>query len=187
MPRKAKRIHDPAAATIAALERRAREDEIARLVAQGAKVTTDRQGRVVSAYRSNVANLLLSRGTITQSHHDAFTLLANAWAAWKGLDGGPDHGGEKVDGSSGARELVTDRMIRAGREVALILGCLLPAHRALLTAFMVATVEEDRPMSWRGIVERDAGITARDRQTVLVVASMEDLRALYQEPRERAA
>lgn len=166
--------------------RKGRDEEAQRMATQGATVTRDRSGAILSAYRSNVFNLLLSRGTITQNHHDAATQLANAWATWKGLDGGPDQAGEKVDGSSGARELVTDRMIRAGRDVAWTLSQSGSDHRRLLEAFMVATVEEDRPMAWRGICER-LGISARDRQTQFVVAALEALRALYQDPRERAA
>lgn len=179
--------HNPALAAQAALERRDREAEKARLEGLGAKVTTDRTGRIVSAYRSNVFNRLLSRGTIAQSHHDAAQWLADAWAAWRGLDGKPETFGEVVDGGHGAAELVTDRMIRAGRDVQWILGQLEPQARTLMEAFMVATVEEDRPMAWRGIVERSVGVTVRDRQTEAVVTTLEALRVVYQEPRRAAA
>lgn len=178
--------HDPAAATRAAIERRERDEERKRMEAQGATVKTDRTGRIVSAYRSNVFNLLLQRGTITSNHHDAAARLSSVWAAWKGLDGGPDKSGELVDGASGCREIVTDRMIRAGREVDWALSSVDPLSRVILEAFMVATVEEDRPMAWRGIVER-IGIKARDRQTEVVVASLEALRSVYQDAPARAA
>lgn len=178
--------HDPAKAAVASLERRDRDEEAKRLEGMGATVSRDRSGAILSAYRSNVFNLLLSRGTITQNHHDAASQLANAWSTWKGLDGGPDHAGEKVDGSGGSRELINDRMIRAGKDVQWTLSQIGSDHRRLLEAFMVATVEEDRPMAWRGICER-LGVAVRDRQTQLVVGALEELRGLYQDPRERAA
>jgi hypothetical protein len=177
---------DPAKATEAALEKREREAEKARLIALGAKLTLDRGGKVVSARLTNVFNLLLQRGTISADHYDAAYTLANDWAAWKGLDGKGDSFGEAVDGGSGCAELVTDRMIRAGRAVSRALGEVDPLSRVILETFMVATVEEDRPMAWRGVMER-LGIHVRDRQTALVVASVEALRRQYQEPGRVAA
>ena len=178
--------HDPAQATEAALRRREAEAEKARLVAQGATVSVDRAGKIISAWRSNVFNLLLTRGTITPNHHDAAHRLSLDWAAWKGLDGKPEAFGEVVDGGGGCAELVTDRMIRAGRDVSFALSSVDALSRVILEAFMVATVEEDRPMAWRGIVER-IGIRARERQTEAVVASLEALRVVYQEPGRVAA
>jgi hypothetical protein len=54
---------------------------------------------------------------------------------------------------------------------------------ALLIAFMVATVEEDRPMAWRGIVERVSGVTGRDAQPAIVRAALENLRRVYEAPK----
>jgi len=177
--------HDPAKAMQAAIERREQEANLATAIAQGASFTTDRVGRVISLYRSNVFRLLLERGTITQNHHDAAYDLANDWAAWKGLAGAGERG-EFVDGGRGCAELVTDRMIRAGRDVKRTLGMVDPLSRLILEAFMVATVEEDRPMAWRGIMER-LGIKVREKQTALVVASLEALRVAYEEPGRVAA
>lgn len=177
--------HDPAKAMQAALERREEQANLAIAVAQGANISTDKVGRVISVWRSNVFRLLLERGTITQNHHDAAYDLANDWAAWKGLDGKGERG-EYVDGGKGSAELITDRMIRAGRDVKRALSQLDPLSRVILEAFMVATVEEDRPMSWRGIMER-LGIKAREKQTALVVASLEALRVAYEEPGKVAA
>lgn len=178
MPRRRK-PHDPALAARALAEREEREAEKARLQAQGATVKTDRAGRVVAAYRSNVFNLLLGRGTITQDHYSASEWLSTLWAEWKGLDGKADRLAEVVDGAGGSRELVTDRMIRAGREVHRVLDALQPLSRLILEHFMVAAVEEDRPMSWRGIMER-IGIWTLERQTVAVVLALEELRAYRQ-------
>lgn len=159
-----------------------REAEKNRLRAMGATLNLDRGGRVVSARLSNVFMLLYARKTITLDHHDAAYRLAQEWATWRGLDGKP----ERLGASSGSAELVTDRMIRAGREVHRALDALDAPASAILTAFMVATVEEDRAMAWRGIMER-LGYTVRDRQTEAVVDAVEQLRRYYHEPRKRAA
>lgn len=183
MAKKPRKPYDPAKATRERLERQA---ELARLKAQGAEVTVDkRTGQILSARRSNVFNLLLSRGTITQNHHNAAYELAEAWAAWKGLDGKGEAFGEIVDGGNGSAELVTDRMIRAGRHVAYLLGGLGEADGVILKAFMVATVEEDRPMAWRGIMER-CGVFGKERQTAVFVGACEALRAVVEGDRRAA-
>jgi len=178
-----KKPHDPAAATRAAFERREREAEIARLIAQGATVTTDRAGHVISAYRSNCFNLLLSRGTITTNQYYAAHRLALDWAAWKGIDGKPDGVKERVDEEIGnSRALVTDRMLHAGRRVAEAMRQLGVAERRVIEGLLIATVEEDRPMEWRGIVERQVGETRKPKQVDLVVGALEHLREHYETP-----
>ena len=189
--------HDPAAATKAALERRAQEAEIARLTLMGATITTDHVGRLVSARLSNVYNLFLQRGTINANQYDAAYRLAETWAVWKGLDGKPEGRGEFVDGGAGCPEIVTDRMIFSGKvingdgkRIVGVLEQLDAPSRKVTEAFMVATVEEDRAMSWRGIMERlgvqPGQITIKgkreDRQVVAFVAALEALRAVYQDP-----
>jgi hypothetical protein len=94
--------------------------------------------------------------------------------------------GEVVDGGQGAAELVTDRMIRAGRDVDRALSSVEPLSRVILEAFMVATVEEDRAMAWRGIMER-LGVRVKERQTRAVVDALEGLRMFYEEPGKVAA
>lgn len=173
---------DPAAAQRASQDLAERKAEITRIRAQGGEVKTDRAGRIISAYRSNVFTVLLTRGTITQNHHDAAYRLANSWAAWKRLDGKPDTFGAVIDGGCGSAELVTDRMISAGRDVERALSSVEPLSRLILEAFMVATVEEDRAMQWRGVMER-LGISTRDRQALEVVHSLEQLRVFYEEPK----
>jgi hypothetical protein len=173
--------HDPAALQRAAAERAARDAEVKRLRESGAEVTTDRGGRVLSARRSNVFNLLLKRGTITQGHHNAAYTLALDWAAWRGMEGEPEVSPGRIDRCPGSKALVTDRMIAAGDKVASALAAV--SERLMLEAFMVATVEHDRPMAWRGIVERTAGVTVRERQTVAVVGMLEELREHYEAPK----
>lgn len=178
---------DPTEAARLATERRDREQEVERLKAMGATITTDNTGRIVSARRSNVFNLLLTRKTITQNQYDAAYRLSVDWATWKGLDGKGEAFGEFVDGGSGCAELVTDRMIRAGRDVSGALAIVFGNDRRLIEAFMVATVEEDRAMVWRAIVERVTGETIRDRQTAMVVTALESLRCVYEGPRQARA
>jgi hypothetical protein len=51
---------------------------------------------------------------------------------------------------------------------------------------MVATVEEDRPMQWRGITERVTGIRSRDGQSAAVRMGLENLRQVFEAPRADA-
>lgn len=188
-----RRPHDPAKAAIAALERHHRDQETNRLEAMGATVNRDRAGHILSAYRSNVFTRLRDakpRPAINAGQHDAAMQLVVLWAAWKGLDGGGDRLDEKVDAAGSASltaALVTDRMLRAGYEVAEVLAGVGLMDRALLAAFMVATVEEDRPMEWRGIVQRLTGEDRRERQAAMVACALENLRRYFHEPRARAA
>lgn len=171
--------HDPAAAE---RQRAATRAEVERLEAMGAEVNLGADGKILSAWRSNVFTVLLRSGAITQNHHHAAMRLAEDWAIWKGLAGSRNPG-VFVDGGAGSAELVTDAMIVAGRRVAKALDAIGPLDGSLLTAFMVATVEEDRPMAWRGIVERQTGIRARDGQSAAVRMALENLRQVYEAPK----
>jgi hypothetical protein len=146
----------------------------------------DAKGRVVSAWRSNVANRLFKAKAIGSEHVAAFQGLCEAWAGWKGLDGSSGHA-EKVDGGSGCVEIVNDHMIRCGREVERDLSSVGPQTRALLKAFCVATVEEDRPMMWRGIVERVTGEAREREQRDKAVYAFEELALVRQGVTRRAA
>lgn len=183
MSRTKHKPHDPAKALEVKLERLDREAEIKRLKDQGVIVSLDRERKIISARRSNVFRLLLERRSITESQYDAAYRLSLDWAAWKGLDGKPDGGNAGyVDGGGGCREIVTDRMIKAGREVVRAMADVPPIENRLIRAFMVSTVEEDRPMAWRGLVMRETGEAVRDRQTQLVVGALEFLRQAYEGP-----
>ena len=171
--------HDPAAAERQRAETRA---EVERLEAMGAEVNLGPDGKILSAWRSNVFTVLLRSGAINQNHHHAAMRLAEDWAIWKGLAGARNPG-VFVDGGAGSAELVTDAMIVAGRRVAKALDAIGPLDATLLTAFMRATVEEDRPMAWRGIVERQTGIRARDGQSAAVRMALENLRQVYEAPK----
>lgn len=185
---KKRKPHDPARLARQEAEKREREAEIQRLIAQGATVKTDAAKRIISAYRTNVFNLLLTRKTITADHYLAASTFCDAWATWKGLDGSGELTAEKVDGSAGSKELVTDRMIKAGREITLTLDELDKLHARLLCAFAIATVEEDRPMDWRGLVQKTiGGSVSREGEVRLVVAMLDALRDVYEQPRRVAA
>ncbi len=170
--------HDPAAAE---RERANTKAEVERLTGMGAEVNLGPDGKILSAWRSNVFTVLLRSGSITTNHHNAAMRLATDWAAWKGLAGSSGRM-EAVDGGAGSAELVNDRMLIARRAVDRALVQVGPMDRALLVAFMTATVEEDRPMAWRGIVERVSGVTGRDAQPAIVRAALENLRRVYEAP-----
>jgi hypothetical protein len=155
-----------------------------------ADVQIERQGRKSDrnrAWRSNVFRLLLERKSITTNHYEAAYQLIGAWAAWKGLDGKGETFGEIVDGSNGSAELVTDRMIRAGREVARALNSLSREARTIVEHMMFATVEEDRAMHWRGILERAGFRGSLEKQTTIFVCALEELRQYYEAPKARVA
>lgn len=187
MSRKKKPSKPGAKPSVYSPERAEHEAEIVRLQRSGAIVNRDpRTKRMVSAYRSNVFQVLLQSQTINQGHYNAAQQLIEAWAQWKGLDGSPGRS-EAVDGGQACHEIITDRMIVAGKRVARILEQVGPMDRDLLSAFMVATVEEDRPMAWRGIVERVTAITQRDRQSTVVVVALENLRRVLEAPTRTVA
>lgn len=180
---KRRKPHNPAAATELQLQRM----EIDRLKAQGAEVNVDdRTGKLLSARRSNIFNILLNAGSISQNEHDAAMRFARLWAAWKGCDGGGGHA-EKVDGGSGSAELVTDRQIIAGRHIDGILKYLGPTSRALIKAFMYDYVERCEVTVWRATVERITGIKGRDAQTAPVIMMCKDLCAVMEAPKARVA
>ncbi|MCA6264424.1 hypothetical protein, partial [Phenylobacterium sp.] len=90
--------YDPAARE---RERAEAKAEKARLEAQGAEVSVGPDGRIVSAWRSNVFTVLLRSGSITQNHHHAAMRLADDWATWRGLAGSLGRS-EAVDGGKGS-------------------------------------------------------------------------------------
>lgn len=172
---------DPMEIMRQAAERRDRDAEITRLKTMGATVTIDnRNGRILGAYRSSVFKILLESKAITQNQFNAAQELVEQWAAWKGLAGSQGASAGFVDGGTGCVELVTDRMIKAGKDVARILAHVGPMDRELIEAFMVAVVEEDRAMVWRGIVMRVTGITQPIRQSQVVVSALENLRRVIE-------
>lgn len=179
---------DPAAQARALAERKIEDENVVHALRYGGEVNRDKAGRVTSIYRANVFNRLLEAKptpAIERGHYDAAMWLVEAWAKWKGFDGGPDHGAEKVDCgamSPDRRSLVTDRMISGGKLVMWALSGVGPMDRELLAELMKATVECDRPMEWREIVERVSGEGRRERQVSIVSSALENLRRHINEP-----
>jgi hypothetical protein len=180
-----RRPYDPAAAEAARQARLEGKAEVARLKRQGAEVNLDAGGKILSALRRNAFSALLRAGALTQNQHDAALRLMTDWAIWKGLDGRPD-ALMRVDGGGGRAELVTDRMLAAGRRVEAALGDVGRADRRLLAALIGEAVEADRPRPWRTLVAEVAGETREKEQRATVVSALENLRLWYEAPRRVA-
>lgn len=180
MTRKPRKPYDPSI-------KAAREAEAARLKQQGAEVNRDkRTGEILGARRPNVFDAFLAQKPhpiITQGQHNAATKLMADWAEWKGLDGRGEAAVGKVDGGTAARELVTDRMLRAGRRVAMALHQIGPMDRGLLLELVKEAVANDRPKSWREVVREQTGVETKDKQSSMIVAALENLRRVYEGPR----
>lgn len=179
-----RRPYDPGAAERSRQARLERQGEIARLKAHGAEVSLDLGGRVISAFRRNMFGALLRAGALSRNQHDAAARLMSDWAVWKGLDGRPEEM-VRVDGGGGCGELVTDRMMAAGRRVEAALGDVGRADRALLAALIGEAVEADRPRPWRQAVAQITGERREKEQREKVVNALENLRLFYEAPRRR--
>jgi len=169
---------DPQALAQRRAERLATEAEIVRLKASGAVVKLDRARRIVSAFRASPFRKLRETNTITQGQGAAAERLCDDWAQWRGLDGKPER--LPVRTGDSAAEIVTDRMLQAGRRVRRALDRVGPMDRDLLAALVAATVEEDRPIPWRDIVRRVCGIGQSVRQSQAVACALENLARAYQ-------
>ena len=173
MPQKRRKPTDPQEIARQRAERAATDTEIGRLRKQGAVVKLDRSRRIVSAYRASPFVKLRDTDTITQAQAAAAERLCKDWAQWKGLDGRPERS-EIVADMTTTAEIITDRMLQAGRRVRWVLERVGPLDRDLLAALVGAAVEEDRPIPWRDIVRRVCGVTQSVRQSQMVVAGLEN-------------
>ena len=144
-------------------ERAAREDEIDRLRGQGAVVKLDRGRRIVSAYRQSPFVKLRDSNTITAAQARAAEKLAEDWAIWRGLEGRPERLDVHIDGCEHG-EVVTDRMLRAGKRVSGVLARVGPLDRELLSSLIgpdsrvrpAAALARYRPIDHRRQPERPA-------------------------------
>ena len=161
-------------------ERVAIDAEIARLKGQGATVTLDRSRRIVSAYRATPWRKLRDTNTITAAQAVAADKLVEDWATWKGKDGRPEHLPERVQATATTTaELITDRMLSAGRRVRRTLEQVGPMDAELLAALVHSAVEDDRPLPWRDVVRRVSGISQTVRQSQVVACALENLARVY--------
>ena len=159
-------------------ERAAREDEIDRLRGQGAVVKLDRGRRIVSAYRQSPFVKLRDSNTITIGQARAAEKLAEDWAIWRGLEGRPERLDVHIDGCEHG-EVVTDRMLRAGKRVSGVLARVGPLDRELLSSLIGPIVECDRPPPWRETVQSSTGVSQSVRHSQMVVAALANLARAY--------
>jgi hypothetical protein len=178
MSRRRHKPADPQEIARRRAERLANEAEIVRLRSSGATVKLDRSRRITSAYRSSPFRKLRESNTISQGQGAAAERLCDDWAVWKGMDGRPEL--VHVQVSRSAAEFITDRMLKAGVRVRVVLERVGPMDRDLLAALVAATVEEDRPLPWRDIVRRVCGIGQTVRQSQAVACALENLTRAYQ-------
>lgn len=178
MARHHRKPSDPQAIAQRRQERMATETEIGRLRSSGAVVQLDRARRIVSAYRASPFHKLRDSGTITSAQADAAQRLIEDWAAWKGLDGGPER--SEVHAATFASSApINDQMLQAGDRVAKVLDRIGPLDRALMSALVASAVEDDRPLPWRDVVRRVSGITQTVRQSAAVAQALENLQRAY--------
>jgi len=162
------------------------ENEVQRLRNSGAIVRLDRARRIVSAFRQSPFVKLRDTATISPTQAAAAERLCADWATWKGLGGRPERSEVHAENFQAA-EMVTDKMITAGRRVRRVLAQVGPMDRDLLSALVASTVEDDRPLPWRDVVRRTCGVTHPIRQSQMVVAALENLARAYRlPPTERA-
>ncbi|HEY1878410.1 MAG TPA: hypothetical protein VGG68_00610 [Caulobacteraceae bacterium] len=159
-------------------ERAANEAEISRLRAQGAVVRLDRARRIVTAYRASPFVKLRDSNTISAAQARAAEALTEDWAIWRGLDGKPERLDVHVTSRKGG-EVVTDRMLKAGERVQMILSRIGPLDRELLVALVSGIVEQDVAPPWREAVEQITGVTQSVRQSQMVVSALENLARVY--------
>lgn len=159
-------------------ERAAMDAEITRLRGQGVVVRLDRSRRIVSAYRQSPFVKLRESNTISAGQLIAAEKLAEDWAIWRRLDGGPEKLGIPLHGHEPG-QLVTDRMLRAGERVNGVLSRIGPLDRELLSALIGQLVERDQVPPWREIVARITGVTQTVRQSQMIVAALENLSRAY--------
>jgi hypothetical protein len=176
MTRRRHKPADPQDIVRRRLERAEVDAEIDRLRSIGAVVKLNPAHRIVSAYRASPFVKLRESNTITLAQALAAEWLCEEWAIWKGLDGRPALlAPMPPENNTCHAEIITDRMLKAGRRVRAVLGLVGPMDRDLLAALIAASVEEDAPIPWRDIVRRVCGITQTIRQSQAVACALENL------------
>lgn len=174
------------AAEVSALERKAHERSEGRKPENwGAELThnrligtetkTDRKGRVRGAWRSNPFTLLVQKGTLKDDQGNAGHDLLRIYAAAKGLEGAAEEKPywKRTDDplSWGAEDRKQYNIVL----LAAIMAELSKPSRALAEALAYALIEEDRPVSWGGIVQATTGAATAQRQSERMVMLCEEL------------
>ena len=179
MSRTRRKPTDPQEIARRRAEKIANEAEIERLRSQGVVVNLDRARRIVAAYRSSPFHKLREAKTITGAQSSAAERLCVDWAIWRGLDGRPERSEVHAETYGRTAEIVSDRMLLAGKRIEKVLARVGPLDRDLLGALCASVVEDDCPLPWRDIVRRISGVTQVVRQSQMVVASLENLSRAY--------
>ena len=152
------------------------ENALTMAVNQGIEVKRDNKGKVQTAWKTNPFKLLADSGTLSQDEANAAHDAMAIYAASKGLDGAaPPMVHDRVDGNDPDAWGREDRKQWNVKLWGLIIGKLSGSSAKLAYAFAVAIVEEDRPMVWRGIVERVLGEVNPSKQTGRVEAMCEEM------------
>jgi len=160
------------------------ESSLAMPANEGTEVKRDHRGKAKAVWRSNPFKLLLESGTLTHEAANAAHDLMTIYARSKGLAGGP---GDLRIGIAGDPDGwgAEDRKQYNIRLYASIIDGLTIKSAKLAKAFAYAIVEEDRPMAWRGIVEREIQVTNAHRQSERMVVMCEELNERIPDCRKR--
>lgn len=155
----------------------------------------DNRGRRVYERRSDAFQVLHSSGGLSLAE---FTASQRYWAAWvtrAGAGDPPPAGSEVIDGARGSAELVTGRMIQAGREIELAHQLVGRADARLLAGLVEPLVMRGEIRVWRVLVQQLTGETERHAQAARVRGACQNLvlawpevdRKLREKPRLPAA
>jgi hypothetical protein len=137
----------------------------------------NKRGKVIHAYRSDVFDLLMSRNGLSVCEHEAARKLQADIATRAGLNA-PEVNLVVID-SSGSREVVTTRMLDAGRRVdAVLLYCGYETAR-LLRALIEPTAIQGLVIVWRSVVKTTTGIEESHAQAALVQIACRNLMHAY--------
>lgn len=147
------------------------EDQMKLQAFAGTNITRDDRGKPRGCWRTNPFTALIERGTITQDESNAGMDLLRFYAASKGLDGPPEPGRAPTQ-SEWSKE---DRRQYHIRLYAAVMARLTRNTSTLANAYAYALIEEDRPIEWRGIIERELQVTDRAKQVVRFQVMCEEL------------
>ena len=142
-----------------------------------------REKRVVAAQRRDPFDFLLAGGGLSVDQHKAARRLLKDCCdrmAVQTEDARPWAGAaDRIDGRTGAPELVTDAMLAAAGRVTLALVQVGPASARLLRALLAPLLSRGHVEDWRAIVQAATGERERHAQAAVVRMACEGLRLHY--------
>lgn len=177
MSQMTKRRRTPEEQARAAEEKRERQNEIARLKAQGAEVVTDPAHRIIRAERLDFASLLLRRDAISERGFNGWRRLEELHATATGALRG-EQGYERVDTTTLGQN-ITDLQINASKNLEKLLSKIGPRDRSLICALL----EPGASLvgRWHYTVSRVTGETNRDVYAAIVRGVCENLALAWTE------